>query len=264
MTPPDDDSYDKRGEPPNRTHTHEEGSQHSHESTQHTRDVDDTSPPHGQGNVAQLSVPEMDCPSCAGKVENSVEKLDGINSIDPQVTTGTLTVSYDSEQTSATEIADRVEKAGYTIEDVDEITTKFTVPEMDCPSCAGKIEKSLDKAGVTAYKTRPTNGTVVVTYDSSEAGEAEIISAIERAGYEVTDSSSDESEGQNATEERESIWVSPRALKTWISGGFVALGLLLEFFLTGQGGVKLRMRRWISWCPCQKSNASGVVAIGST
>lgn len=264
MTPPDDDSHDKRGEPPNRTHTHEEGSQHSHESTQHTRDVDDTSPPHGQENVAQLSVPEMDCPSCAGKVENSVEKLDGINSIDPQVTTGTLTVSYDSEQTSATEIADRVEKAGYTIEDVDEITTKFTVPEMDCPSCAGKIEKSLDKAGVTAYKTRPTNGTVVVTYDSSEAGEAEIISAIERAGYEVTDSSSDESEGQNATEERESIWVSPRALKTWISGGFVALGLLLEFFLTGQGGVKLRMRRWISWCPCQKSNASGVVAIGST
>ncbi|TKR25064.1 heavy metal translocating P-type ATPase [Natronomonas salsuginis] len=236
MTPPDDDSHDKRGEPPNRTHTHEEGSQHSHESTQHTRDVDDTSPPHGQGNVAQLSVPEMDCPSCAGKVENSVEKLDGINSIDPQVTTGTLTVSYDSEQTSATEIADRVEKAGYTIEDVDEITTKFTVPEMDCPSCAGKIEKSLDKAGVTAYKTRPTNGTVVVTYDSSEAGEAEIISAIERAGYEVTDSSSDESEGQNATEERESIWVSPRALKTWISGGFVALGLLLEFFLTGQNG----------------------------
>ncbi|GAB3421245.1 heavy metal translocating P-type ATPase [Haloparvum alkalitolerans] len=236
MTSPDDDSHDKRGEPPNRTHTHEEGSQHRHESAQYAKGVDDTPPPHGQGDVAQFSVPEMDCPSCAGKVENSVEKLDGINSIDPQVTTGTLTVSYDSEQTSATEIADRVEKAGYTIEDVDEITTKFTVPEMDCPSCAGKIEKSLDKAGVTAYKTRPTNGTVVVTYDSSEAGEAEIISAIERAGYEVTDSSSDESEGQNATEERESIWVSPRALKTWISGGFVALGLLLEFFLTGQNG----------------------------
>ena len=234
MTSPDDDSHDKRGEPPNRTHTHEEGSQHRHESTQHAKGVDDTPPPHGQGDVAQFSVPEMDCPSCVGKVENSVEKLDGINSLDPQVTTGTLTVSYDRDQTSATEIADRVEKAGYTVEDVDEITTKFTVPEMDCPSCAGKIEKSLDKAGVTAYETQPTTGTVVVTYDSSETGKAEIISAIERAGYEVTDSSSDESEGQNATEERESIWVSPRALKTWISGGFVALGLLLEFFLTGQ------------------------------
>ncbi|MFC6616163.1 heavy metal translocating P-type ATPase [Halopenitus salinus] len=234
MTSPDDDSHDKRGEPPNRTHTHEEGSQHRHESIQHTKGVDDTPPPHGQGDVTQFSVPEMDCPSCAGKVENSVEKLDGINSLDPQVTTGTLTVSYDREQTSATEIADRVEKAGYTVEDVDEITTKFTVPEMDCPSCAGKIEKSLGKAGVTAYETQPTTGTVVVTYDSSETREAEIICAIERAGYEVTDSSSDESEGQNATEERESIWVSPRALKTWISGGFVALGLLLEFFLTGQ------------------------------
>lgn len=29
-------------------------------------------------SVVQLSVPDMDCPSCAGKVERSVRKLDGI------------------------------------------------------------------------------------------------------------------------------------------------------------------------------------------
>jgi Cd2+/Zn2+-exporting ATPase len=175
MTSPDDDSHNRSGEPPDRTHEHEEGSHehshtHDHDHSDHEharhaeRGVDDVSSSIDQEDVAQFSVPEMDCPSCAGKVENSVEKLDGIRGVDPQVTTGTLIVSYDGEQTSANAIADRVEKAG----------------------------------------------------------------------YEVTDTSSDESGRQEATGEREIVWTSPRALKTWVSGGFVALGLLFEFFLTGQ------------------------------
>jgi Cd2+/Zn2+-exporting ATPase len=106
---------------------------------------------------------------------------------------------------------------------------------MDCPSCAGKIENALDRVGgVTTYETQPTTGTVAVTYDSSQTRETDIIGAIESAGYEVTDTSSEESDNEEPTEERESIWTSSRALKTWVSGGFVALGLLFEFFLTGQ------------------------------
>jgi Cd2+/Zn2+-exporting ATPase len=177
----------------------------------------------------------MDCPSCAGKVENSVETLDGIDGIDPQVTTGTLTVSFDDEQTSAEAIAERVEKAGYAVENTGEVTSKFTVPEMDCPSCAGKVENALNRLeGVSTYETRPTTGTVVVTFDSSATQEADIVGAIEGAGYEVTDTASSSTASSNATEDRESIWTSPRALKTWVSGGFVALGLLFEFVLSAQ------------------------------
>ena len=246
MTSPDEDSHTESGEPQNPTHDHTgKSTDHSHthdhdhsdhEHTQHAEPaVDEDSPPMDQGDVAQFSVPEMDCPSCAGKVENSVEKLDGIDSVDPQVTTGTLTVAYDSEQTSSTAIVDRIERAGYTVENTSEVTSRFTVPAMDCPSCAGKIENALDRrSGVSAYETQPTTGTVVVTYDSSRVVDADVIDAIERAGYEVTDTASDESAGQGATDERESIWTSPRALKTWISGGFVAIGLLFEFLLTGQ------------------------------
>jgi Cd2+/Zn2+-exporting ATPase len=190
-----------------------------------------------QEGVAQFSVPEMDCPSCAGKVENSVKQLDGIDSIDPQVTTGMLTVSYNSEQTDATAIADRIEKAGYAVETTGDVTSTFTVPEMDCPSCAGKIENALDRlSGVSEYETQPTTGTVSVTYDSSTVAEADLTKAIDGAGYEVTDIASDESAGPDTTDDRESIWRSSRALKTWISGCFVALGLLFEFFVTGQNG----------------------------
>ncbi|QKY18528.1 heavy metal translocating P-type ATPase [Halorubrum sp. CBA1229] len=242
MTQPDERSHDETGEP--RGQTHEDGHTHDHDYGDHEhghhtgQDDEDVVSSVDSEDVAQLSVPEMDCPSCAGKVESSVGKLDGIDSVDPQVTTGTLTVSYDREQTSATAITERVEKAGYAVENAGELTSKFTVPEMDCASCAGKIENALDRVdGVTTYETQPTTGTVVVTYDSSRGGEADVIDAIESAGYKITDTAGDGSERQNAAGDRESIWTSSRALKTWVSGGFVALGLFFEFFLTGQNAL---------------------------
>ena len=120
-----------------------------------------------RGNVARFSVPEMDCPSCAGKVESSVRKLDGIDDLDPQATTGTLTVAFDDERTSRTAIVERVEKAGYAVTDT--------------------------------------------------------------AGHEAAGGGTAETPDSN-----DSIWTSSRALKTWVSGGFLALGLLLEFVLAAQ------------------------------
>ncbi|TQQ83338.1 cadmium-translocating P-type ATPase [Halonotius terrestris] len=67
-----------------------------------------------------LSVPSMDCPSCAGKVESSVAKLDGITDIDPRTTSGTLVVGYDPDRTTPEAIRGRVEAAGYEIVDADE------------------------------------------------------------------------------------------------------------------------------------------------
>ncbi|WP_425498414.1 heavy metal translocating P-type ATPase [Halogeometricum salsisoli] len=213
----------------------EDSQSHDHDHTHDHGPTEPTSESMDRGDVAQFSVPEMDCPSCAGKVENSVRKLDGINGVDPAVTTGTLTVSYDPEQTTPASISDRIEKAGYRVEDDGEITAKFTVPEMDCPSCAGKIENALDRVdGVSTYATQPTTGKVTITYDESATSESDIVAAIESAGYEVTDTTTGRRSGSRSEDSEESIWTSTRAIKTWISGGFVALGLLFEFFLVGQ------------------------------
>ena len=67
-----------------------------------------------------LSVPSMDCPSCAGKVESSVSDIDGVRDIDPRTTSGTLVVGYDSDRTTPEAIRGAVEAAGYEIEDADE------------------------------------------------------------------------------------------------------------------------------------------------
>ncbi|MFC4989595.1 methyltransferase domain-containing protein [Saliphagus infecundisoli] len=70
----------------------------------------------GRSRTLQLTVPEMDCPSCAGKVTKSVEKLDGIEELDPQPTTGALTVTFDPLNTDEEMVLDRVEKAGYDVQ----------------------------------------------------------------------------------------------------------------------------------------------------
>ncbi|WP_225741226.1 heavy metal translocating P-type ATPase [Halorussus halophilus] len=179
--------------------------------------------------TVRLSVPDMDCPSCAGKVTSSVERLDGVGDIDAVATTGTLTVSYDATQTDSESVRKRVEAAGYAIES-DTRTERFGVPEMDCPSCAGKVESALDLAGVEELDTRPTTGEVVVTYDPEATDRDSLVGAIESAGYEVTGTTTDEG-GPDVAEASE-VWTSTRALKTWTGGIFLVVGLVLEFLLT--------------------------------
>jgi Cd2+/Zn2+-exporting ATPase len=189
----------------------------------------DTSGPSGSGDStdAEFAVPEMDCASCAGKVETSVARLDGVVTIDPQVTTGTLRVTYDPMATDRAAIVDRIESAGYAVDDGDEQGT-YSVPAMDCASCAGKVESALAAVpGIERYEAHPTTGTVAV--DSGEASEADIVAAIEGAGYEVAATPRDEGDETDPG----SLWTSPRALKTWASGAVVVVGLLVEFALPG-------------------------------
>jgi len=116
----------------------------------------------------------------------------------------------------------------------------FDVPEMDCPSCAGKVEKSIQSVdGIESFDTRPTSGTVVVAYDSSRSDSSSFVRAIESAGYEVTGSSAADdldSPTEGDTDDRSSVWRSLRAKKTAVSGVFLGLGLLVEWALTGLNG----------------------------
>jgi Cd2+/Zn2+-exporting ATPase len=182
------------------------------------------------GATTRFSVPEMDCASCASKVESSVARVEGVERIDPNVATGTVTVTYREDETTPDEIAGRVEVAGYTV--ANRASARFTVPDMDCASCAGKVASALEGVdGITDYDAQPTTGRVSTTYDDSLVDGPDIVAAIESAGYEVTESTVSDGESES---EAGSVWRSPRALKTWASGVFVALGLTLEFAVGGE------------------------------
>ncbi|MFT4947103.1 MAG: Cd2+/Zn2+-exporting ATPase, partial [Natronomonas sp.] len=118
------------------------------------------------------------------------------------------------------------------------LTVRLTVPEMDCPSCAQKVDKSLQRAdGIVEMTLQPTTGTATVTYDAARATEADIVDRIEAAGYEVVgrdgSGSGAADDGVDVAPPSE-IWTTPRAQKTWIGAVLVTVGLAFEFLLTGQ------------------------------
>ena len=68
-----------------------------------------------QTESVTLAVPEMDCPTCAGKVTSSVRKLPGITEVSPRTASGRVVVSYDPTETDRGAIEERVRKAGYAV-----------------------------------------------------------------------------------------------------------------------------------------------------
>ncbi len=116
-----------------------------------------------------------------------------------------------------------------------EPSVRLTVPEMDCPSCAETVDRSLARVdGVVSTALRPTTGTATVAYDPDRATEADVVAAIERAGYEVLDTGDGASGGAAEIAPPSEIWTSPRAIKTWAGAALVTVGLLFEFALVGQ------------------------------
>ncbi|MFQ3319956.1 MAG: Cd2+/Zn2+-exporting ATPase [Natronomonas sp.] len=67
----------------------------------------------------ELSAPEMDCASCAGKVRTALEGVEGVTSIDTRPTTGVAVVDYDPETVSVDTLIARVEAAGYEVTDTE-------------------------------------------------------------------------------------------------------------------------------------------------
>jgi Cd2+/Zn2+-exporting ATPase len=173
------------------------------------------------GTERTLSVPEMDCPSCAGKVEKALATVDGVRSVETRPTSGALVVRYDDRETTLEAVRRAVEGAGYAVETDEQLT--LSVPEMDCPSCAGKVENGLSTVeGIQTVETRPTSGTLVVTVDPTRASRGDVVAAVERSGYAV------EADADDATGSRE-VWRSRRALKTGVGAALLLIGGSLEF-----------------------------------
>ncbi|MFC7157482.1 heavy metal translocating P-type ATPase [Halomarina halobia] len=134
-----------------------------------------------------FEVPEMDCPSCAEKITKSVTSLSGIQTVEPRVMSGVVSVTYDPGRTNQAAITDRIEAAGYTVRSNEELdSASFSVPGMDCPSCARKVTSSVERlSGIRTVEPEVTSGTVHVEYESSETSPEQIQKRIEVAGYSV-------------------------------------------------------------------------------
>jgi Cd2+/Zn2+-exporting ATPase len=68
-----------------------------------------------EGEEVSLSVPDMDCASCARKVSGALEAAAGVRDLDTHPTTGNVVLRFDPDATTRSALTAAVESAGYEV-----------------------------------------------------------------------------------------------------------------------------------------------------
>ena len=147
-----------------------------------------------------LPVQGMTCATCASRIERVVGKLPGIVTASVNLATEQADVSFDPGTVGASEIADAITRAGFTVPSA---TYEVALTGMTCASCTARVEKALSKVpGVESAAVNLATEKATIVVASGIAGPADLIQAIEKTGFGAS-LITDENQ-QFAEEERQS------------------------------------------------------------
>ena len=152
--------------------------------------------------IATLALEGMTCASCALRIEKGLKKVPGVAEANVNLATERATVHYNPATTTMDDLLHKVEAVGYkaapisTVSpqrpvspvsaqpDTIERTTEFSISGMTCASCVRRVERSLSKVpGVATANVNLATERATVTYAPEETAVADLIGAVEKAGY---------------------------------------------------------------------------------
>lgn len=126
-----------------------------------------------------LPIEGMTCASCVGRVEAALTKVPGVESVSVNLTSERATIHV-TEEVNRTALIEAVHKVGY---EVPISKIELNVIGMTCASCVGRVEQAIRSVSGVIEATVNLATERASIYGS--AGPAELISAIERIGYEA-------------------------------------------------------------------------------
>lgn len=126
-----------------------------------------------------LPIEGMTCASCVGRVEAALAKVPCVESVSVNLTTERATIHV-TEEVNRTALIEAVHKVGY---EVPTSKIELNVMGMTCASCVGRVEKALRSVPGVVEATVNLATERASIYGSADP--AELISAIERIGYEA-------------------------------------------------------------------------------
>ncbi|WP_372242400.1 heavy metal translocating P-type ATPase [Pseudomonas sp. CFSAN084952] len=136
----------------------------------------------GARATAAISLPieGMTCASCVGRVEAALAKVSGVDSVSVNLATERADIRL-AGPVDRMALIQAVERVGY---DVPAGTVELTVEGMTCASCVGRVEKALKAVpGVTEATVNLATERATVR---GVAAVAELVTAIEKVGYEAS------------------------------------------------------------------------------
>ncbi len=97
-----------------------------------------------KASVVELQVGNLTCSACVGRIEQALNKLDGIGEVSVDLAGGTAQVGYDAARVAPETIAETISAAGYpaTLASAGAVpATKMNGANGACPGCKPVVKK---------------------------------------------------------------------------------------------------------------------------
>ncbi|MDR0568378.1 MAG: heavy metal translocating P-type ATPase [Spirochaetaceae bacterium] len=133
-----------------------------------------------------LSVGGMTCAVCAGRIEKTVRKIEGVTAAQVNLASEKLFLEYADAQT-LTHVKEAVIKIGYEVtEKPKNATAVMPIGGMTCAACSARVERVLKKLeGVETATVNLAAEKATVLYNPLKTRVSALKEAIEKAGYQV-------------------------------------------------------------------------------
>ncbi|MDR2053994.1 MAG: heavy metal translocating P-type ATPase, partial [Treponema sp.] len=139
-----------------------------------------------------LNIGGMTCAACAGRIEKTVRKIEGVTSATVNLAGEKLFVEFADTQT-LTSVKEAVVKIGYEVREKPK-GAAVTIPigGMTCAACSARVEKALRKLeGIESASVNLATEKASVVYKPRVLRLSAIKEAIEKAGYQALETSKD-------------------------------------------------------------------------
>lgn len=187
----------------------------------------------------ELPIEGMTCAACALRIEKNLNKLTGVRAT-VNFANEKAHVNYDASQSNTNALICAIEKAGFHVAPQ---SVQLQLRNMTCVACAGHIEKALNKLpGVTATVNFATE-IAKVNFIPGLATVGDLISTVNRAGYDA----SEISESGHAEQKARRLAAYRAELRLFWISALLTLPLLLQMGAMFSGHDMDMLPRWLQW-----------------
>jgi Cu+-exporting ATPase len=140
-----------------------------------------------------LPVTGMHCANCSATIERNLKKLEGVGEATVNYANEKATVVYDPSLLNEQKIIEKIQNAGYGV-----ATAKIELPitGMTCANCVATVERTLNTKvpGIASANVNFATEKATVEYIPGLVTRADMVAAIEKAGYGVVEAEPGEME----------------------------------------------------------------------